>query len=79
MDEKQLHKRALYEKETNAYKCIENASTHNEAKTFFVPNWFMTQPLSNSHYSITWVDWIFFWKLELLALPKLEKKCKSVA
>jgi hypothetical protein len=66
MDEKKLHKKALHEKETNAYKCIESASTHNEAKTFFVPNWFYDPtPLKFS---------LFYnmgrlkknWKLELL-------------
>jgi hypothetical protein len=41
MDEnKKLHKRALDEEETNGKKCIESASTHNETKTIFVPNWF---------------------------------------
>jgi hypothetical protein len=41
MDEKKLHKRALDEEETNGKKCIESASTYNEAKTIFVPNWFL--------------------------------------
>jgi hypothetical protein len=35
---KKLHKKALDEEKTNGQKCIENASTHNEAKTIFVPN-----------------------------------------
>jgi hypothetical protein len=38
MDEKKLHKKALDEEKTNGQKCIESASTHNEAKTIFVPN-----------------------------------------
>jgi hypothetical protein len=41
---KKLHKRALDEKETNGKKCIESTSTHNEAKTIFVPN-FVQPPL----------------------------------
>jgi hypothetical protein len=38
MDEKILHKKALDEEKKNGQKCIENASTLNEAKTIFVPN-----------------------------------------
>jgi hypothetical protein len=30
----------LDEKETNGKNCIKSASTYNEAKTIFVPNWF---------------------------------------
>ncbi len=46
MDEKNLHKRALDEEEKKGKKCIESASTHNEAKTILCQTNFMTQPLS---------------------------------
>jgi hypothetical protein len=38
VDEKKIHKKALDEEKTSGKKCIENASTYNEAKTIFVPN-----------------------------------------
>jgi hypothetical protein len=49
-------KRALDEEEKHGQRCMESASTHNEAKTFFGKTVLLTQPLPHSHYFVAWVD-----------------------
>jgi hypothetical protein len=48
--------KALDEEEMHGKKCIESASTRNEAKQIFLKSALMTQPLLHSHYFVAWVD-----------------------
>jgi len=56
VDTKNYTRRALDEKETNGKSCIKVHPHTMKQKQFLCQTGFMTQPLSNSHCYVTWVD-----------------------